>query len=128
MIALIAIAGFCLSFATNVWANVDRKQREFSVLRLTGFRTEDIVWFPVVQAALMAAGAWVLTCFAVLGIQAVLNAMLASSLGGGDPVCRLRAWHLGAALLLTIVAASAAAASGGLRAARLEPSLGLRQR
>jgi putative ABC transport system permease protein len=97
-------------------------------LRLTGFRTEDIVWFPVVQAALMAAGAWVLTCFAVLGIQAVLNAMLASSLGGGDPVCRLRAWHLGAALLLTIVAASAAAASGGLRAARLEPSLGLRQR
>lgn len=127
MIAAITIAGFCLSFATSVWANVDRKQREFSVLRLTGFRTEDIVWFPVVQAVLMATGAWLLTCVVFVAIQAALNGMLASSLGGGDPVCRLRIWHLGAALLITLAAASAAAASGGLRAARREPSIGLRQ-
>ncbi len=127
LIAVIAIAGFCLSFATSVWANVDRKQREFSVLRLTGFETQDIIWFPVVQAALMAGGAWALTCAAYGVIQAILNGMLASSLGGGDAVCRLQAWHLGAALLLTVAAVSAAAAIGGLRAARLEPSIGLRQ-
>jgi putative ABC transport system permease protein len=126
MIAVIAVAGFCVSFATSVWANVDRKQREFSILRLTGFRTEDIVWFPVVQAVLMATGAWLLTCLAVVVIQAILNGMLASSLGGGADVCRLRAWHLVAALLLTIAAAAAAAASGGVRAARCEPSIGLR--
>jgi len=128
LIAAITITGFCLSFATSVWANVDRKQREFSVLRLTGFQTEDIVWFPVVQAALMAVGAWLLTCLVFFGIQAVLNGMLASSLGGGGPVCRLRMWHFVAALVLTLAAAAAAAASGGLRAARLEPSIGLRQR
>jgi putative ABC transport system permease protein len=75
----------------------------------------------------MATGAWLLSCLVFAVIQAVLNGMLAASLGGGDPVCRLRLWHLGAALLLTVAAASAAAASGGLRAARLEPSLGLRQ-
>jgi putative ABC transport system permease protein len=126
MIAVIAVTGFCVSFGTSVWANVDRKQREFSILRLTGFRTEDIVWFPVVQAVLMATAAWLLSCLAFAVIQAVLNGMLASSLGGGSPVCRLRAWHLIAALLLTIAAASAAAASGGLRAARREPSIGLR--
>ena len=69
IIATIAIAGFCLSFGTSVWANVDRKQREFSVLRLTGFRTEEIVWFPIVQAVLMAAAAWLLACVVFAIIQ-----------------------------------------------------------
>src|SRR5690606_34829973 len=37
IIAIIVAAGFGLSFGSSVWANVDRKRREFSVLRLTGF-------------------------------------------------------------------------------------------
>ena len=127
VIALIAIGGYCLSFATNVWANVDRKRREFSVLRLTGFRTEEIVWFPILQAAFTAVLAWVLACAAFLAVQGALNALFAASVGGGEPVCRLRAWHMVAALVLTLVAALLAAAVGGRRVARLEPSIGLRE-
>jgi putative ABC transport system permease protein len=126
IIASMAIAGYCLSFATSVWANVDRKRREFSVLRLTGFRTRDIVWFPIVQAAFTAAAAWVLACIAYLAVQALLNGLFAATIGGGEPVCRIRAWHLGLALVLTVAAASLAAAAGGRRVAQLEPSMGLR--
>jgi putative ABC transport system permease protein len=127
LIAAIAILGFCVSFATSVWANVDRKRRQFSVLRLAGFRTEDIVWFPLVQGAFTAAAAWALACIVFALLQAVLNGMLAPSLGGGEAVCRLRAWHLAVALPLTLAAAFAGAASGGIRVARLEPSIGLRE-
>jgi putative ABC transport system permease protein len=125
-IALIAIGGYCLSFATSVWANVDRKRREFSVLRLTGFRTEEIVWFPILQAGLTAAGAWALGTVVYLGVQITLNGLFADSLGGGDAVCRLRVWHLLAALGGTLLAAVLAAAVGGRRIAELEPSIGLR--
>jgi putative ABC transport system permease protein len=125
-IALITVAGYCLSFGTSVWANVDRKRREFSVLRLTGFRTAGIVWFPILQAAFTAVAAWVLACAVFLAVQGTLNALFASSLGGGQAVCRLRAWHLGAALALTLLAAALAAALGGRRVASLEPSIGLR--
>ena len=128
IIATIAIVGFCLSFGTSVWANVDRKQREFSMLRLTGFRTEDIVWFPIVQAALMGAAAWLVACLVFAIIQIGLNGLLASSIGGGEPVCRLEVAHLLTALFSTVAAAGAAAATGGFRTARLEPSLGLRER
>ena len=126
IIATMAIAGYCLSFATSVWANVDRKRREFSVLRLTGFRTRDIVWFPILQAAFTAVLAWLLACAAYFAVQGILNGLFAESIGGGEPVCRIRAWHLGLALLLTLVASTAAAAAGGRRVAQLEPSIGLR--
>lgn len=128
IIALIAMGGFCLSFATSVWANVDRKQREFSVLRLTGFRTGQIVWFPILQAAFTAVLAWLLACVVFLAVQVLINALFAPSIGGGEPVCRLRAWHLVVTLLITLVAAVLAASVGGRRVAQLEPSIGLRER
>jgi putative ABC transport system permease protein len=126
IIASIAIAGFCVSSGTNVWANIDRKHREFSMLRLTGFRTGDIVWFPILQATLTSVAAWLLACVAFLIVQAVLNGLLAASVGGGAAVCRLLPWHFAAALILTDLAAAGAAAAGGRRIAELEPSLGLR--
>ena len=49
-IAIIGLFGFSLSLGASLWANVDRKRKELSVLRLVGFRTGDIVWFPVTQA------------------------------------------------------------------------------
>lgn len=126
IIASIAIAGYCASFAATVWANIDRKQREFSVLRLIGFRTAQIVWFPILQAAFTAALAWAVAAIAYFLVQVVLNGLFAPNIGDGQPICRLRAIHLIAALLITLAAATLAAAIGGRRVAGLEPSLGLR--
>ncbi len=126
VIALLAVGGYCLSFGTQVWANVDRKRREFSVLRLTGFRTAEIVWFPILQAAFTASIAWALACIVFAAVQGTLNTLFAASVGHGQPVCRLEPWHLFAALGLSLVAAGLAAALGGRRVAQLEPSLGLR--
>lgn len=127
IIAVIAITGYCLSFASSVWANVDRKRREFSVLRLTGFRTREIVNFPILQAAYTAVLGWALAAIVFLTAQGTLNALFASTIGGGRPVCRLEPWHLLAALAMTLIAAVAAAIVGGRRVADLEPSLGLRE-
>lgn len=126
IIALIAISGYVASFAASVWANVDRKRREFSVLRLIGFGTGQITLFPILQAALTATLAWALACLVFLVVQAILNALFATTIGGGQPVCRLQAWHLLAALAVTLVAAVLAAALGGRRVSQLEPSIGLR--
>jgi putative ABC transport system permease protein len=126
IIALIAIAGYCASFAATVWANIDRKQREFSVLRLIGFRTAQIVWFPILQAAFTALLAWTVAAVAYFMVQAVLNGLFAPNIGDGQPICRLRAVHLIAALVITLAAATLSAAIGGRKVAGLEPSLGLR--
>jgi putative ABC transport system permease protein len=127
IIAGIAAAGYGLAFGSSVWANVDRKRLEFSVLRLTGFRTRAIVWFPIVQAGLTGALGWLFAVLAFFVVQVGLNTLFADTVGGGESVCRLLPGHFILALLLTLVAASVAAASGGRRLALLEPSLALRE-
>ena len=126
IIASVAALGYGISFGASVWANVDRKRREFSVLRLTGFRTRGIVWFPILQAMLTGMLGWGIAVAAFYAVQSGLNALFAPTLGG-QSVCRLLPAHLAIALAMTLVAASVAAALGGMRLARLEPSIALRE-
>jgi putative ABC transport system permease protein len=70
--------------------------------------------------------AWLLACVVYLVTQGILNGLFASTIGAGEPVCRLQPWHLLAAFVVTLAAAAVAAAVGGRRIAELEPSLGLR--
>ena len=127
IIAGIAAVGYGLAFGSSVWANVDRKRLDFSVLRLTGFRTRAIVWFPIVQAVLTGVLGWLVAVLVFFVVQAGLNSLFSDTVGGGESVCRLLPVHFVLALVLTLAAASIAAASGGRRLAMLEPSLALRE-
>lgn len=127
IIAAIAILGYGISFGSSVWANIDRKRYEFGVLRLIGFRTHAIVWFPILQAILTGILGWSIAAAAYFGVEVGLNALLAETIGNGQPVCRLRPLHFFIALSITLVVAGLAAALGGTRLARLEPSLALRE-
>jgi putative ABC transport system permease protein len=126
-IAVIGLVGFSLSLGANLWANVDRKRKQLSVLRLVGFRTGDIVWFPMVQALYTAVLGWVLAVCLSLATAMVINNMMAEQVEPGQQVCRLLPSHYGIALALTCGAAIIAAGLAGLRAARVEPSEGLRE-
>ena len=126
-VAIIGLSGFSLSLGANLWANVDRKKRELSVLRLVGFRTSDIVWFPVLQALLTGILGWLLASLIYLGVETSINRMLSSQAGDDSPICRLLPIHFEIALLFTVGAAVLAAALGGFRAARIQPSDGLRE-
>ncbi len=126
IIAIIVISGFCLSFGTSLWANVNRKAREFSLLRLIGFSAESVVWFPLLQALMTGVLGWLLACLVYLLIQFSLNALFLDTIGAGQAVCKLHAGHLLLALLLTLLAALLAAMVGGARVARMELSTGLK--
>ncbi len=125
-IALVGLVGFSLSLGASLWANIDRKRKQLSVLRLVGFRTADIVWFPMVQALFTAVLGWAVAVAIYLATALVINDMLAAQLETGQQVCRLLPWHYAIALLLTCTAAVLAAGLAGLRSARVEPSEGMR--
>ena len=126
-IAVIGLVGFSLSLGASLWANVDRKRKELSVLRLVGFRTGDIVWFPMIQAFYTALLGWALAAAIYLGAAAAINDMLSAQMTGGQDVCLLLPKHYLAALLVTVISAVLAAALAGMRSARIAPSEGLRE-
>jgi putative ABC transport system permease protein len=127
IIAVVGLVGFSFSLGANLWANVERKRRELSVLRLVGFRTANIVWFPVLQGLFTAVLGWLLASAVYYGVERSINALLAPRIEVGDVICRLLPEHYAGAGVLTIGAAVLAALLGGWRAARVEPSEGLRE-
>jgi putative ABC transport system permease protein len=122
IVALVGMSGFVLSLGASLWANVERKRRELSVLRLMGFRTADIIWFPLLQSLATGILGWL--------AASLLYLLLAHGINGlfpGERLCRLLPGHFLAALGLTLTAAVLAAGLGGFRAARLEPAEGIRE-
>ena len=126
-IAVIGLIGFSLSLGASLWANVDRKRKELSVLLLVGFRTSDIVWFPVAQSFYTGLFGWALAIGIYFAAAFAINNMLAGQLATGQEVCVLLPRHYGLALGLTLGAAILAAALAGWRSSRIEPSEGLRE-
>jgi len=126
-IAIIGLVGFSLSLGASLWANVDRKSKELSVLRLVGFRTGDIIWFPMIQAVYTALFGWGLAAAIYHAAAMAINDMLSSQMDIGQQVCDLLPIHYMIALGLTIGSSVLAAALAGFRSARIEPSEGLRE-
>jgi putative ABC transport system permease protein len=126
-IAVIGLVGFSLSLGASLWANVDRKRKQLSVLRLVGFRTRDIIWFPMVQSLFTAILGWALAVAIYIATAWVINGMMAEQVSAGQQVCRLLQVHYLIALGLTSGAAVIAAGLAGMRSARIEPSEGLRE-
>jgi putative ABC transport system permease protein len=127
LIALIGLIGFSFSLGASLWANVDRKRKELSVLRLVGFRTGEIIWFPVLQSAFTAIFGWLTASLIYLGVSFTINGLFVSQTVGGETICRLLPSHFIIALVLTLGSSIIAATLAGYRAARIEPSEGLRE-
>jgi putative ABC transport system permease protein len=126
VIAACALLGFTVALAASLWANVERKRRELSILRLLGLGSGTLMVFPVAQAALVAAvGA--LLAFALFALAAGgINIAFANAYAADKPLCRIEAWHALAAALGTLCVALLAGAMAARQAARIEPAEGLR--
>lgn len=127
VVALVALVGFSLSLGASLWANVDRKRRELSVLRLIGVRTGGIIWFPVMQALLTGIFGWLLAGLIYLSVESALNHMFSGNMAIGESICRLLPEHYLGALCLTLASCVVASMLGGFKVSKIEPSEGMRE-
>jgi len=126
IIACVGAVGFSLSLGASLWANVDRKRKDLSVLRLVGFQGSKIVLFPVLQSFYTGILGWLVAVLIYLVTETTINSVLAPELGIDQALCFLLPEHFFWALALTLGTAIFAAILGGYRASNIEPSDGLR--
>lgn len=117
--------GYLVSLGVGLYAGVERKLRELSLLRLAGFRRGDLMLFTLAQAALTGAAGALLAAGTALAIQAGLNRFWPIAETGGA-LSAIALPHLLIAVVGTIAAAALAAAFAGARASRIRPAEGLR--
>jgi putative ABC transport system permease protein len=127
VVAATALVGYVLNLGSALWANVERKQRELSVIRLIGLPASAVARFPLVQSLLIASAglAGALLMFAIAAT--VLNRLYAETyIGGAGAVCRLAPEHVSIAVGATLAIAAASALVAARRVLRIDPSEGLR--
>lgn len=127
IIACVGAVGFSFSLGASLWANVDRKRKELSILRLVGFQGGKIILFPVLQSIYTGILGWLLAVLIYLLAEQSINQLLAPNLQIDQVICYLLPQHFFWALGLTMFVAATAAILGGIRASRIEPSDGLRE-
>lgn len=127
VIAITALTGCLASMAGAFMANIDRKRREYAVLRLLGFQRHAVAAYVAVQVGLLTLLAYIvgLGLFA-LG-SAVFNRALATSHMAAGVVSHITIAHALVALALTLGVALLVAVIGVVRAFGIQPAESLRE-
>lgn len=124
-IAVLGGAGYLVSLGVGLYANVERKRRDLSLLRLMGLSARGLTAFPVTQAAVLALAGAVVASALALAVQLGVN-RLSFAVGEGARLAAIAPAHLLAATVLTVAGAVLAAGFAARRAAAIEPAEGLR--
>lgn len=127
VIAATALAGCMASMSGAFLANIDRKRREYAVLRLLGFQRPAVATFLAVQVGVLT-----LLAFSVgLGLfalgSAVFNRALATSNMSAGVVSHITPTHAVIALMLTLGVGLLVVVVGVARAYGIQPSESLRE-
>ena len=120
--------GYLVSLGVGLYANVERKQRDLSLMRLIGLSRSDLVVFPLIQALIIAATGAALASLLALTVAGLVNRLplAGANAAGARAICVIEAQHLLLAFLVSLLGAAISAAFAGYRAARIEPAEGLR--
>jgi len=120
--------GYLVSLGVGLYANVERKQRDLSLLRLIGLSRRDLVVFPLIQAVIIAGAGAALASLLALTVAGLVNRLplAGANAAGARAICVIEAQHLLLAFLVSLLGAALSAAFAGYRAARIEPAEGLR--
>jgi putative ABC transport system permease protein len=126
LVATVGILGGIACLAASLYGAVQRKRRDFGMLRLLGFTRLELLGFPLVQAVVIAVAAFVLAAIAFAGSAWFINAVFARDLPLGQHLCKLPAGYLAAACALTVALCAASAIHAARAAAQIEPAEAIR--
>ena len=126
-IAMTSLIGYVLSLGASLWANIDRKYKQLSILRLAGFRTSEILCFPIIQSLMTALFGWFLATLIFQLATLTIENLMAEQLQPGQKICHLLFSHYILALSITCGSAAIAALLAGIKAIKNEPTQGLRE-
>lgn len=125
VIATVATAGFVLAMGANLWASVERKTTALSIVHLMGGKRRHLTIFPITQAIVMTASAFIVSTILFLGISTLINWFYDAGSSGGD-ICYIPARNLLIVFAMASIVAGIAGLYPAMRIQRLEPTTGLK--
>jgi putative ABC transport system permease protein len=122
----IGCIGYFVSIGVNSWSNIERKKKEINILHLVGFSTQNIIFFPIIQAILISLIGCFMAGLLYFIAQYYINYYMMDDSAFTNVICDLYFINLFSGLIITTFIATLASFVAGYKAATLQPSSGLR--
>lgn len=134
LLAFVGVMGGIASLIASLYASVERKKREMSVLRLIGLSGSKLFRFPIYQGIFIGSIGFTLSTILFGVFSTLINSwfrpyvdkLLGFPMEAGVSFCRIPLSHLFGALLGTIIIASFAAMVAAIRVTQFDPAEALR--
>lgn len=127
LVAAVGIVGGIAALIASLYAAVERKRRDFGMMRLMGVPKTDLFGFPVFQAIFVAVFS-VLCAFGGFGILSMLiNRTFAGDLPIGENLCYLPPAHFATSFALTTITAMLSSLLAAVRATGIDPAEAIRE-
>ncbi|MCK5719573.1 MAG: hypothetical protein KAH84_06435 [Thiomargarita sp.] len=127
LVAIVGIIGGIAALIASLYAAVERKKRDLSIMRLLGLSRYQVFRFPIYQALAMAILSIGAAISAYFTLSLVINLVFSNDLEMGQKICYLPASHLVIATLLTVSVAFISALLAAWKTTQIDPAEALRE-
>ena len=127
LIATLGLSGGTAVLIVSLYAAVERRRRDFGVLRLVGLARHHVLYMPLVQGTLLAVCSLAAGFLAYALLATAININFADELIDGQRFCALPPLQGGLAVLVTLVLALLAAVAAAWRTTLIDPAEVLRE-
>jgi putative ABC transport system permease protein len=122
LISLFGMGGACASLALSLYGAVERRRRDYGVLRTMGLRRGWLLLLPMLEAMTLATLAFALGLGSFYVLAGVINRLFAEQSTAGEAFCRLPGLMLVYAYAATCVLAAIASLGAALRLTTVSPA------
>jgi putative ABC transport system permease protein len=134
LLAIVGITGSVASLIASLYASVERKKRELSVLRLIGLSGATLFRFPIYQGVLIGSGGFAISLilFSIFAelinnwFRPYVDRLLGFPMEEGISFCYFPVLHMFVALGGTVIISAFAAMVAAMRVSKIDPAEALR--
>jgi putative ABC transport system permease protein len=126
LITTVGVIGGVATLMASLYASVERKRKDLSILRLIGLSGTTLLRFPIYQGIIIAVGGFGVALVFFESLAWIINSLFSSHLQAEESLCRLAIWHLLIILGATVSVAILAGTVAAWRITRIEPAEALR--
>jgi putative ABC transport system permease protein len=126
IIAIVALVGGTAALVASIYAAVERKKADLSLLRLLGFSRAGIFGFPILQCLMVSVAGYLAAIALFFSFAALINAYYSTDLPIKGNICRLELVHFSLFALAILVIAGVSSLVAAHRAMQIDPAEALR--
>ncbi|QVL50257.1 MAG: FtsX-like permease family protein [Thiocapsa sp.] len=127
LVAAVGILGGMASLVANLYAAVERKKRDISVLRLMGLSRIQVFRFPVYQGQIMAVISVMGAIVGYFVLAGIINHVFSADLQLGQKICSLPMFYFATTLLITVAIAFLSSLLAAWKTTQIDPAEALRE-